>query len=271
MSIIFAAITPHPPIMVPESGGTDSTKVQKSIAAMEKFSQDLDKTDPETIILISPHGLVYPDRMNICGMPKLKGDFSQFGHPEIKFKFENDLQLVKEINAKADAEGIETLLYTNDNPDNTFELDHGSLVPLYFICKHLTNVKVVPIAYSYLNVNSHFAFGEALADVLEKLKNKRVAIIASVDLSHRLLPQSPAGYSTLGKKFDQQLIKALEKNEVTKILNFDEEFIDEAGECGYRSILILLGAISHLKYQVKKLSYECPFGVGYAVVEFKIK
>ena len=44
----------------------------------------------------------------------------------------------------------------------------------------------------------------------------------------------------------------------------------EAGECGLRSIVIMLGIVSTLDWKVKILSYEAPFGVGYLVAEVKI-
>jgi len=267
MPIVFAALSPHPPIIIFEIGGIETKKVKKTIEAMEKLAEDLSKADPETLIVISPHGLVYPDRMNVCGMEKLFGDFSQFGHPEVRFSFINDLDLAIAIDKLANKEGIETLLYNNDSLDKTYELDHGTLVPLYFLSKNLTNIKVLPISYSFLSRDEHFDFGEIIKKAIGK---KRVALIASGDLSHRLIFQAPAGYTPIGKKFDQTLLKLIKQNKIQEILDLDEEFIEEAGECGYRSILILLGAIHDLKIKPEILSYEGPFGVGYGVIEFKI-
>jgi len=62
----------------------------------------------------------------------------------------------------------------------------------------------------------------------------------------------------------------LEKKDVKGILNIDPHLVEEAGECGYRSIIILLGALSGLSWQPEILSYEGPFGVGYLVINFKI-
>ncbi len=269
MPIIFGAISPHPPIIIPEIGGPEIAKVKKTIKAMKKLAGKLEKAEPDTLIVISPHGLVYPDRMNICGMSKLKGNMAHFGHQEIKFKYENDLDLVAAIDKAANKDGIETLAYDNAAENRTYELDHGVTVPLYFLAANLTGIKVLPIAYSLLDRLQHFGFGQAIAEVAKDSK-KRIAVIASGDLSHRLIPAAPAGYTPAGKKFDKQLLKALEKNDTETILNFDEDFLEEAGECGYRSILILLGALNGLKVKPEILSYEGPFGVGYAVVEFRI-
>lgn len=265
MSLSFAAITPHPPIIIPEIGGEETKKVQKTIKAMEKLAQDLAKTEPDTIIIISPHGLIYPDRMNICGMPKLAGDFSQFGAPQITQKFENNLELAQKIDQKAQKEGIETLLY--DNGEEAYILDHGVMVPMYFLAQEIGTVKVLPIAYSYQSRQLHFAFGQVISDVLKK-ENTKIALIASGDLSHRLIPSAPAGYSFQGKNFDEKIVQLLKNNQVQKILELSEDFVEEAGECGYHSILILLGALYNRKYRPQILSYEGPFGVGYLVAEF---
>ena len=44
--------------------------------------------------------------------------------------------------------------------------------------------------------------------------------------------------------------------------------MEEAAECGYRSILMLLGVFEGLEIETEVLSYEGPFGVGYAVATF---
>lgn len=271
MSIIFGAISPHPPIIIPEIGGSEIKKVEKTIKGLKKLADVLEKAEPDTLVVISPHGLVYSDRMNVCGMTKLEGDMAHFGHPEIKFKYENDLDLAVVINKAANKEGIETLLYDSGAENRTYELDHGIYVPLYYLAANLTGIKVLPIAYSLLDRLQHFGFGQVIAEVAAKDSKKRIAIIASGDLSHRLIPAAPAGYTPTGEKFDKQLIKALGKNDTQKILNFEEDFLEEAGECGYRSILILLGALNDLKTKPEVLSYQGPFGVGYAVINYQIK
>jgi len=273
MPLVFAALTPHPPIIVPEVGGAETKKVKKTILAMEKLAEDLAKSDPDTLIVISPHGLVYPDRFNVCGMENLRGDLTNFNTPQVSFKFKNDLDFAKVLDETANKEGIETLLY--DNRVDFYELDHGVIVPLYFLTKKLEHsVKVVPIAYSLLSRASHVSFGQAISDVinnLDKSEEKRVAIIASGDLSHRLIFQAPAGFSPVGEKFDQKLISLLKQKKTAEILDLDEDFVEEAGECGYRSILILLGALDEERYTPEILSYEGPFGVGYLVANFKLK
>lgn len=264
----FLALTPHPPIIIPEIGGDEASRTAKTAAAMKNLALTLRKADPDTIIVVSPHGLVYPDRINICGMERLTGSLAQFGYPNINFKFENDLELAAKLAETADENGIEALLYHNNN--SYFEIDHGVTVPLYFLTKELDKkVKIIPIAYSFQDKGLLFAFGEIIQEIAAKNK-KNIALIASGDLSHRLIQSAPAGYSESGKEFDKLIINHIKAKDIQAILEMDDDFIEEAGECGYRSILILAGALSKLKYRPEVLSYEGPFGVGYAVINFKI-
>jgi len=55
------------------------------------------------------------------------------------------------------------------------------------------------------------------------------------------------------------------------IANLDHELIEKAAQCGYRSILILLGVLNNVSYQTEILSYEAPFGVGYLVANLKLE
>ena len=52
------------------------------------------------------------------------------------------------------------------------------------------------------------------------------------------------------------------------ILSFDETFCDKAAECGLRSFQIMAGALDGKDVDARLLSYEGPFGVGYAVASF---
>ncbi len=263
MSLNFAAISPHPPIIVPGIGtNEDQEKASETVFGMKKLASIFKEAEIDTLIVISPHSLIYPDQFNVSGMKKLFGTFGQFNQPEIMMELQNDIDLAIEIDKAAKKEGIKTLLYDNDG--EFFELDHGLMVPLYYLRSQSENTfKVVPIAYSGLDKASHFAFGQVLRDVAKNYPG-RVGILASGDLSHQLL-QNPEG-----KEFDKKLKKDLMADSISEILQYDEEWLESIGECGYRSILILLGALDSIESKCEVLSYEGPFGVGYLVANFKL-
>lgn len=263
-SFTFASICPHPPIMIPTIGGPADLKlVSRTIQGMEKLSEKFAKAKPEAVIVISPHGPVDLYYFTINQSPTLVGHFYNFGDFGTELIFENDLEFIKEIEKECKTAKIPLRVA------DISELDHGVLVPLYYLAQKYTNFKVVPLAYSYLDLETHFKFGKILQKSAIASKC-RIGIIASGDLSHRLTPDAPAGYSPAGKEFDEELIEMLKKKDVKGILNMDPDLVEEAGECGYRSIIILLGALDGLNWQPEIISYEGPFGVGYLVANFKL-
>jgi len=52
-----------------------------------------------------------------------------------------------------------------------------------------------------------------------------------------------------------------------RIVEIDQDLRALAGECGYRSMLVAIGAGRELPLACEVLSYEAPFGVGYMVAQ----
>jgi aromatic ring-opening dioxygenase LigB subunit len=49
----------------------------------------------------------------------------------------------------------------------------------------------------------------------------------------------------------------------------DAKLIEAAGECGLKSILILLGILKDLTWEPQILAYQTDFGIGYLSLDFK--
>ncbi len=264
--IRFAAITPHPPIIIPTIGRTNLNLCRKTVNAMKAAGEKFRAVKADTIVLISPHGPVQYDKFMINYSPTLRGSLSQFGDGR-RFIFENDRQLVDEIVAAERSAGLPAGVVRE------LELDHGALVPLYYLLNEKDisyNPKLVHMSFSMLPFDFHLRFGEVLGQVLQNSGNI-VSLVASGDLSHRVTPEAPAGYSPQGRIFDKKLAELVSARNVKGILNLDPWLVQEAGECGLRSIIMLMGALAGLRWGVKSLSYEAPFGVGYMVANFNIK
>lgn len=264
--IRFAAITPHPPIIVPTIGRSNLNLCRKTVNAMKAVGEKFRAVKADTIVLVSPHGPVQYDKFMINYSPTLRGDLGQFGDGR-KFVFENDRELVDDIVKNSRSANLPVGLVRE------LELDHGALVPLYYLINEKDvsyNPKLIHMSFSMLPLEYHYRFGQALGAALQN-SPKIISFIASGDMSHRVTMDAPAGYSPQGRVFDKQFADLIQKKNVKGIMNLDRDLIEEAGECGLRSIVILLGALSFLHWEVKSLSYEAPFGVGYMVVNFNIK
>jgi AmmeMemoRadiSam system protein A len=258
--LVFSGIAPHPPIMVPEVGRESIAGVADSIEAMSELTKRLIESGAESVILISPHAPLAVDSFVAYEGPQVSGDFSHFNAPGTGFTTAIDDELLAAIKETAAAESYEvTTLPEND-------LDHGSAVPLYFLLRNGWSGKVVTLGYSFLSNHDHLRFGLCIRKAVDQV-GRRVAFIASGDLSHRLKPQAPAGYNPNAYAFDEQVVEALRSNDPQKIIDIDFNLRRLAGECGYRSMLVAIGASAELPLSCEVLSYEAPFGVGYLVAQ----
>jgi AmmeMemoRadiSam system protein B len=263
--IVFGCITPHPPLIIPDVGKGGEHAISATIKSMEKLADKMAQQRPETTLIISPHGKHQTNAMGILAAPSSSGDMKVWGSNEPHETYQNDLDLVELIQQEAKKAGIPITSIGK----GAYDLDWGVMVPLHFLKRAMKGAALVPLTFCWLSLEKHFAFGKAIRKAAEQ-SQKRVAIIASGDLSHRLIPNAPAGYDPMGKVFDEKLVKAISCVDSKAVLNFEPAVIERAGECGLRSITILLGALDGLKVVPEVLSYEGPFGVGYMVASLEV-
>lgn len=203
--LVFACLSPHPPIILPTVGSeADRAKIKKTIQSLEELGKQLAKAKPDCLLITSPHP------------------------------------------------------------------DWGFNVPLHFLAKDIHGIEVKAHLTDSESPQVHFKRGKELIKNLEYVK--RLAWIASGDMSHRLKEDGPYGLHPSGPKFDREFIELLKKKDIPGILNLPERFVEEAGECGLRSFCMLLGALEGTKiaWRPEVLSYEGPFGVGYLVADIRI-
>lgn len=259
-SLVFAGIAPHPPIMVPEVGRESSVEVQNSINAMAELTARVISSKAETVVIISPHGPLEANAFIAYDGPKLFGDFANFRAPTTSVHAELDEELLDQITRAAANEHLIVMRIRD------FDLDHGTSVPLYFLQRNGWSGRVIALGYSFLPGEDHVRFGNCVRTAIEKL-GRRVALIASGDLSHRLKPDAPAGYNPNAHLFDEEVVEAIRSCTTDRILNIDQDMRRAAGECGYRSLLVAIGATCDLDSNCEVISYEAPFGVGYLVAQ----
>ncbi|MBP3468599.1 MAG: AmmeMemoRadiSam system protein A [Lachnospiraceae bacterium] len=266
MGIQAAIMVPHPPLIIPEIGRGGEAAIQDTIIAYHEAARRVSTYHPETIILISPHQIMYEDYFHISPGERAEGDFGQFQAGNVAMQIAYDTELVEEICRIAGETGI---------PAGTMgecekKLDHGTMVPLYFINQYDTEYKLVRIGLSGLPLSKHYELGQCIQSAVENLGRKAV-VIASGDLSHRLKEDGPYGYKKEGPEYDKKIMDVMGRASFGELLDFSEEFLNAAGECGHRSFVIMAGALDQKTVQAEKLSYEGPFGVGYGVCTYEIK
>ncbi len=263
MSLVFASITPHTPLLMPTIGKERLVQLEKTKMAMQRLEEELYIAQPETLIVLSPHGDAIPDALSINLNAKYVTNFEEFGDLVTKLEWKSDMMLVDRIREDFKKKGLPLVLGSDEH------LDYGSAVPLSYLTQHLPNVRIIPIIASGLDLQTHYAMGKEIKDAILGT-TKRVAVIASADLSHRSDSNAPEGLSPRGVAFDEKIIAVVEKHDPIGIMDIDAAWLAEAKTCGANVLAMLCGVLEDVHHDAKVLSYEKPFGIGYLVARMKI-
>ena len=264
MSIIAAYMVPHPPMIVPEVGHGSERQVEATRAAYEHVAEDIAALQPETVIISSPHATMYADYFHLSPGREAEGSFARFRASLVHFREEYDAELVKAVERIAAAEGFPAGTQGQREP----ELDHGTMVPLYFIRQALEDFRLVRIGLSGLPLEDHYRLGQIVRQAVEET-GRRAVWVASGDLSHKLQEYGPYGFAPEGPQYDARIMDVCSRAAFGELFDFGESFCERAAECGHRSFVMMAGALDGTAVEARQLSHEDVTGVGYGICIFR--
>ena len=263
MGILAAFMVPHPPMIVPAVGRGGEKQIEKTTRAYERVDDEIAALSPDTIIITSPHSVMYADYFHISPGRCAKGDFGRFRASQVRFEEEYDAELVRAIAGLACEQGFPAGVMGERDRN----LDHGTMVPLYFIRQKYAGGKIVRIGLSGLPLTEHYKLGQMIREAVERLGRKAV-FVASGDLSHKLQDYGPYGYAKEGPQYDEKIMDVCSRASFGELFDFDETFCERAAECGHRSFVIMAGAFDGTAVKAEQLSHEDVTGVGYGICTF---
>lgn len=265
MSIIAGFMVPHPPMIVPAVGRGSEAEVTETTKSYERVADEIAELKPDTIIISSPHSIMYSDYFHISPGEGAKGSFGQFGAPQVGFDEAYDEELVQEICRLAD----ESHFRAGTFGERDHDLDHGTMVPLYFIRQKYTGGKIIRVGLSGLPLTDHYLLGMMIGKAVEKL-GRRAVYVASGDLSHKLQDYGPYGFDENGPVYDERIMDVMGRGAFGELFGFDATLCERAAECGHRSFVIMAGALDGMAVDVEKMSHQDVTGVGYGICSFKV-
>ncbi|HJC89625.1 MAG TPA: AmmeMemoRadiSam system protein A [Candidatus Mediterraneibacter excrementigallinarum] len=265
MAVKGAVMVPHPPIIIPEIGCGEEVKIRKTSDSYRKAAEKIAEWKPDTVIVVSPHSVMYADYFHISPGTGAKGDFGQFRAPQVKFRVDYDTEFVKVLVQEAEARDIPA----GTLGEREKRLDHGTMVPLYFLDQYMQDYRIVRIGLSGMPLTVHYELGECIRKTAELL-DREVVIIGSGDLSHKLKEDGPYGFQKEGPEYDERIMDVMGRGAFGELFDFSEDFCDKAAECGHRSFTIMAGALDGLKVKAERLSHQGTFGVGYGICTYEV-
>ena len=265
MPMLGAVLTPHPPVLLPEVGGGREQEIAATGRAMAQAAAEVARWKPEVLIVASPHTILYGDYFHIAPGPGATGSMAAFGAPQVRMEVAYDAPLREEIIRRAENAGLQAGTRGQRDPS----LDHGVLIPLYFLRKAGVHCPLVRMGLSGFSALDHYRLGQCVAEAVDAL-GRRAVFVASGDLSHKLKADGPYGFAPEGPVFDEAVTKTMASGDFLEFLTMDPSLCDRAAECGLRSFQLMAGALDGLAVQPQLLSHEGTFGVGYAVALFPV-
>ena len=261
-----AGLFPHPPVMIPEIGGNELARIALTAKTEEQAMQKMVSSGMETVIIISPHNLCFHDGPSLFLTDSISGNLSDFGYPQLSMTLSIDRMLAEAV--LQEAAPLIPLHRVDEEEarryNRTLTIDWGTFVPMYYLQKAGFKGQAVMLSPCF----SNYEINEILGTIVERTAarlGRKIGVIASGDLSHRLTPESPNGYTEKGILFDKAVMDALRRRDKTPLTSMTPEFIDEIAMCGLPSVYFLFGILGQRKADMPCFSHEGPFGVGYGI------
>lgn len=262
MEVVFM---PHPPMALPQLQRGQGYKIADTLKGYEAMAQRIGALKPDTIVYITPHGNSFSNGVCLLDEEEIKGDLAAFGYPEIEMSKKVNRGLNTRIYDGLDEYDLLSVLMFHTTAKQygvEIQIDHGALVPMYFVDQVYSDYDVIHLTPSGQGLLTHYKLGVALREVLQGY-DKNVVVVCSGDLSHALKSDGPYEFNPFGPVFDEMVVKAIEKRDPTDLIELDSKEEHAAAQCGLRSFLIGFGLMDGSGYDSQVVSYEGPFGVGY--------
>ncbi len=256
--VACAVLMPHAPILVPEVGGERAGAAAASQRAMRAAANDVMRRHPDSLVLISPHSPRQPGAFGLWSDDPLRGSFAQFNAPHAALALPLDKSLAQAIATEMAARNLQTWAIHRS------PLDHGALVPLWFLAEAGWSGPTVVLGLNYPGENGLAVLGAAIAAAAQK-SSRRIAVIASGDMSHRLTENAPCGFQPQAHRFDESFIRLVRAGDYRGIEKIDPDLRELAAEDAVDSTVIAAAAVDWQSTGHRVFNYEGPFGVGYGV------
>jgi AmmeMemoRadiSam system protein A len=255
-----AVLMPHAPVLVPEVGGGREREAGATVDALWECARNVVQSRPDALLLISPHSPRRRGRFGLWTGPAIGGDLGRFGRADVELKLPNASTLTETLDQELRERGIDTW------PVSRQPLDHGALVPLYFLTRSGWAGPTAVLSLNYPGEGGWQEVGQAIRQTAGRL-GTRLAVVASGDMSHRLMPGAPAGYEPRARRFDREFVEVLRSGRYERLGGIDPGLQELAAEDVVDSTLIAAHAVGLNSTGHEVFSYEGPFGVGYCVAE----
>jgi aromatic ring-opening dioxygenase catalytic subunit (LigB family) len=263
MPILYSALVPHSPLLLPAIGKEARSSLQNTLTALEQVKSAIQEKNIETLVLLTvsdehkKHGSLF----RIILPPAYSAEFGEFGDLVTHWSSPSDMVLGTEIKNDLVRADIKTSYKSDPN------LDYTAGVPLSLLVKE-GGMNVLVITPAETDTVALFSAGRVIHATLQR-SPKRIACIASGDLAHCTEKKAThEHYAKTCLPFDYMFLDAVQKKRSETLRAFNAADAEKLGACALPVSIVLRGILDGMHLSPHTLSYEAPFGVGYTATEF---
>jgi len=246
----------HAPIVVPEVAGNRARQCSETTRAMADLAARVVAHAPDVLVVVSPRAARHTTRWGICSQTPLQGNFGRFGAAQLGVTLPGAPDAAARLAPLARELRLTTRELVGD------ELDDGSLVPLYFLSKAGFRGPTLLLAPPESGNRTEERMGTAIARAADEA-GERWVVLASGDMSHRLIPGAPNGFHPLAKEFDRTFKARIDAGDLRGACAIDRDLRTLAAEDVVEACTVAAAAVGYRSQGHHTYSYEGPFGVGY--------
>ena len=231
--------------------------------AMRQMRRSLEAARPDAVAILTPHGI------GVEGAISLGMTATGYGElDKTKITVETDLELASAWAERAVTLGIPVTPLVAREPGGALPLDWGVTIPLALLTPPPVVVPtVVACPARDVSRKSLVGWGEALANAAEDT-GRRVALIVSADQGHGHAADGPYGFTPASVDYDAAMQAAIEANDLSRLLDWPEEYAETALADSYWQTLSLIGVQKRVPLHSHFLAYEVDHYFGLLCAEF---
>lgn len=262
MPIVYACIAPHGGHLLLEKN--ERTPVPHCRAAMAEMEREMRIARPDTIVVLTPHGVHVDSRISLGVTERGRGELDG-----ILVDVATDLDLASTWAYRATEAGIPVAPLAGREANTPLPLDWGVVIPLALLMPGLSPETQVVVACPARDLPREqlVAWGETLVGAAAEL-GRRVALIVSADQGHGHAIDGPYGFAAESADYDRQMIDAVQANDLPRLLDWPEDFAETALADSYWQTLALIGVQKHVPMQARFLAYEVDHYFGLLCASF---
>jgi aromatic ring-opening dioxygenase LigB subunit len=248
---------------------------------MTALGHRMEAARPDTVVVITPHGIRADGAMAVSFSQRAAGTLeeppgtpiptvAEGASPSNPVTVRVDLSVdqtlaaaIQETAAGRDVPVVAVHYGATSGPHDSYPLDWGAVVPLWFMGARFATPPrtVIAVPSRLLPLTALVRFGEALADAATATE-QRVALVASADLAHAHSADGPYGFDPAAAACDEWLTATVKDGDLDRLEHPDMEIVAAGKPDGLWQMLVLAGALRRVPMRGEFLSYERPTYYG---------